>query len=328
MIIFLHGPDTFRSRQKLKRLKDKFKEEVDKSGLNLAILDGEKLEISEFETAISTPPFLAKKRMVVVENLIKKSRKLKIHNEILELLKKNNLDDIILIFWEADIAETKRKAKTTKSKNKALLQKLKNEKYVQEFQLFNLNAAKKWVTDEIKNRGGAISLSAVNLLVDFVGNDIWQLNSEIDKLIAYAKNREITNDDIQKSVKTKLDDDIFKLTDAIGRKDKATALKLISDQLTTGTAPTELLSKIVWQFRNLLLIKSFMEENGPAYPAQQLAFQVGLHPFVVKKTLAQSENYTLAGLKQIYSKTLKIDHKIKTSRVDPEVLFDLLVIKS
>ena len=47
MIIFLYGADTFRSREKLKSLKDRFIREVDRSGLNLIELDGEKAGIND-----------------------------------------------------------------------------------------------------------------------------------------------------------------------------------------------------------------------------------------------------------------------------------------
>ena len=53
MIIFLYGPDTFRSRRKLKEIKDKFIDQVDKSALNVEALDGTKLEMADFEKAYS-----------------------------------------------------------------------------------------------------------------------------------------------------------------------------------------------------------------------------------------------------------------------------------
>lgn len=331
MIFFLYGPDTFRSRQKLKGLKDKFIKEVDKAGLNLTTLDGEKLETPEFEKAISTSPFLAKKRMVIIEDLIAKNPGQKIQKEILEVLDKNNLDNIILIFWEGKLDEAKKQKKKSKisvRRSSLLFERLKKEKYVQEFKLLELAEVKKWAITEIKKRKGKINSAALSLLTDFISNDLWQMSSEIDKLLAYKKNQEITVEDIQNLVKTKLDDDIFKLTDAIGQKDKKLALKLIADQFKSGVKPTELLAKIIWQFKNLLLVKSFVSNQGTGYPTERLVYQLNLHPFVVKKTSAQIKNYNLADLKKIYSQLLKIDYKIKTSQVDPEVLFDLLVVKS
>lgn len=331
MIIFLYGPDTFRSRQKLKELKNKFVAEVDKAGLNITELDGEKLDVQEFETAASTPPFLAKKRLVVVADLIAKNKGQKIQKEILELLNKNNLETTILIFWEGELGAKIKKpsrSKTAVRRSNLLLDRLKDEKYAQEFKLLEPAGVKKWAENQIKNRSGQIELKALDLLVDFIGNDLWQFNSEIDKLIAFCKTKKIGVNDVQTLVKTKLDDDIFKLTDALGQKNQSLATKLIADQLKSGTSPAELLSRIIWQTKNLLLIKDFVEQNGSGYSDNRLNYQLGLHPFVIKKTITQISNHQLADLKLMYQRLLAIDYKIKTSQINPEVLFDLLVIKN
>jgi len=332
MIIFLYGPDTFRSRQKLKELKNKFIAEIDKAGLNITNLNGEDLDVAEFERSTSAMPFLAKKRLVIIENLIAKNKGQKIQKEILEILAKNHLDDTILIFWEGDLEAGKTKkparSKTTTRRSQLLFDRLKKEKYCQCFPLLDLPEVKKWLAGEVKNRDGKIDSDAAALLTDFVGNDLWQLNSEVDKLLAANRGGKITAEGVQLLVKTKLDDDIFRLTDALGQKNRSLALKLIADQLQSGTGPTELLSKIIWQFKNLLLVKSFMEKNGAGYNDSRLNYQLGLHPFVIKKTLAQAKHHDLKNLKSVYRQLLNIDYKIKTSATNPEVLFDLLVVKN
>ncbi len=327
MIIFLYGPDTFRSRQKLTELKDKFTGEIDKAGLNLVTLNGVELEPAEFERAVATPPFLAKKRMVVIEDLITKNRGQKIQKDILDILGKNQLEDTIIIFWEGDLGDRGGKSKTLVKRSRVLLQRLKKEKYVQEFKLLQPLEVKKWTALETKKRGGKINPDALSMLVDFIGNDLWQINSELDKLLAYCKNKAIKIEDVQNLVKTKLDDDIFKLTDAIGQRNKKMALKLISDQFASGISPTQLLAKIIWQFKNLILIKDFVETNGSGYSTERLIYQLGLHPFVIKKTMYQIKNYKLEDLKKLYSHLAEIEHKIKTSQLEPEVLFDLFIAK-
>lgn len=329
MIIYLHGPDTFRSRRKLKEIKDKFIREIDKSALNIEILPGQGLETQEFEKAISTPPFLAKKRLVIIEDLISKNKGQKVQKEILETLDKNNLDETIIVFWEGDAGSAKAyRSKTSQKRSGLLLNRLKKEKYAQEFNLLTEGETYRFAAEEIKKRGGKIEPGALSLLTSLIGNDLWRLSSEIDKLLAYAKNKEIKVEDIEKMVLTKLDEDIFKLTDALGQKNKKLALKLISDQLKSGTSPTELLAKITWQFKNLLMLKSFIEQNGDGYPSTRLTYQLGLHPFVVKKTMSQVALHQLTDLKKSYKSLLAIDYKIKTSQINPEVLFDLLVVKS
>ncbi|NUM25939.1 MAG: DNA polymerase III subunit delta [Candidatus Buchananbacteria bacterium] len=329
MIIFLYGPDTFRSRQKLSQIKDKFIREIDKSGLNVQTLSGAKLDPAEFENAVFAPAFLAKKRLVIIEDLISKNKSPKIQKEILDILNNKIITDTILVFWESEIGPAKaKKTKSTTSREQNLLAKLKKEKYAQEFELLNTSDVVRFAADEIKRRGAQIEPGALRLLVDLTGNDLWQLNGEVDKLINYAKARVITTNDVELLVKTRLDDDIFKLTDALGQRRKSLALKLIADQLQSGTAPTELLAKITWQFKNLLLVKDFMERHGASYPPARLSYQIGLHPFVIKKTAEACRHYQLENLKKIYRHLLVIDYQLKTSQTSAELLFDLLVIKN
>jgi DNA polymerase-3 subunit delta len=265
-----------------------------------------------------------------VEDLISKNKKKKIQEEVLEVLDKDGSKDTVIVFWEGGLGNDKTKKARSKAGTKSsglLLARLQKEKFAQEFKLLDETEVYRFTANEIQSRGGEIEPRAARLLTDLVGNNLWQMNSEINKLIAYSPDKQITVEDVEQLVKTKLDDDIFRLTEALGQKNKHLALKLISDQLKSGTSPTELLSKIIWQFKNLLLVKNFVEENGSGYVSNRLTYQLGLHPFVIKKTVAQVRNHQVADLKKIYHHLMTIDYKIKTSQTNPEVLFDLLVIK-
>ncbi|MDD2807233.1 MAG: DNA polymerase III subunit delta [Patescibacteria group bacterium] len=329
MIFFLAGPDTFRSRRKLAEIRQKFITEIDQSAINIEALNGELLEVNTFSNAVFTPPFLAKKRLIIVENLLGKNKTAKTETEIFEIINGHKLDDVIIVFWEGELAGKKiTKKKSTRKHSGQLLARLKQEKYAIDFPLLNSAAVVKFASAEFARKKVAIEAAAIKLLTDLTGNDLWQLNSEIEKLTAFAQGKSITAAMVSELVLTKLDDDIFKLTDAIAQQQKPLAIKLISDQLQAGTMPTELLAKITWQFRNLLLVRGFIEANGGGYPASRVAYQLGLHPFVLSKTSQQVKNFSLADLKNKYQNLLAIDHKIKTSQADPEVLLDLLVIKN
>lgn len=328
MIIFLYGSDTYRSRKKLEEIKQKFINEVDKSSLNIQKLDGANFETVEFEKAVFTPPFLAKKRLVIVENLISQTKNQKRQKEILDIINKKDLTHAVVIFWEGASASLAKKEKFASKKPSLLLGRLKKEKFAQEFNLLNQSEIQHFIKEYVKIHRGLVDPSAISLLAQITSNDLWHLSAELDKLLAFAGDKLITTNDVMMLTKNKLDDDIFKLTDALGQKNKALALKLISDQLKGGTSPVELLTKITWQFKNLLLIKSFADTNGSGYPDARIGYQLGLHPFVIKKSLAQAKNFNQAKLKEIYHQLLNIDLKLKTSQLDPEVLFDLLVVKS
>jgi len=319
MLIFLYGPDTFSSQQKLKSLKEKFIAEVDKSALNLETIDGIKLDINKFRASVLAEAFLAKKRMVIIENLFLKPQK-KICHEILKTLNEIKNQNII-IFWDQEV-----KVKKAGESCLVLYEKLSKEKYSQKFELLTEPALRKWIVAKVKKEKGEITPQAINILVDWVGNDLWQMNSEIDKLLAFCKNKAIDEKAVSLLTKSKLEENIFELTDALGHKNKARALKLISDQLQSGTPETVLLAKITWQFKNLLLVKSLAEKDL-TYASNQIASQLSLHPYVVKKSLGQVRNFSLDDLKKIYNQLLTIDFSIKTSQVGAETLFNLLVSK-
>lgn len=318
MIIFLHGPDTFRSKRKLSEIISKFKKQVDPSGLNITKLSGEKLESSELQEALSASGFMAPKRLIVVEDLIGKHRGKKVHTEILEMLK-NLSEDKVLVFWEGDISS---------KKTNALAKVLKKEKLAQEFSLLSGPALTKYITDEVANKGGKIAPQAASLLSANIGNDLWKANGEINKLIHFAGDQTINVEHVQELTNSKLDDNIFKLTDALANQNTKEALKLISHQLEVGTSPIELVSKISWQFKTLLLVKSFTESNGEGYAPARIASSLKLHPFVVQKTLQATKKHDLNALKKHYQNLITIDRKLKTSQASPEALLDLFLIRS
>ncbi|MDD5340868.1 MAG: DNA polymerase III subunit delta [Patescibacteria group bacterium] len=320
MIIFLFGEDTYRSSQKLEELKAKFNREVDSSGMNLVSLDGAKLKFEEFNQQVKASPFLARKRMVIIKNLISENKSKEIQKEIVELLNeewKNNKDDNIIIFWE-NISAPRSASKD------ALWKRLAKEKYAQEFEPLKPNQISAWAEKEIKERGGKIDRAAANLIGALVGNDLWQLSNELEKLLNYSSAKNITSKDVENLVKAKFDDNVFNLVDALGNKNKKLALKLMSDQFSLGSNELELLGMLIWQFRILLLIKD-QQRGKPNLSQAEAAKKLGIHPFVALKSLERARNFTLEQLKNIYSQLLNIDLKIKTSATKPRLLFDLLI---
>ena len=84
MIIFLHGPDTYRSKKKIEELK----KERNFSDSNIVILEGEELSPEELHRVFLTPDLLSSKRLVIVKNVIKKTKKEKVLEEILAIVDK------------------------------------------------------------------------------------------------------------------------------------------------------------------------------------------------------------------------------------------------
>lgn len=311
MIIFLYGEDSYRSRQKLEAIKQRFIK-TDKSGLNLTLLQSEGLDFDEFKKAVEASGFLGQKRLVILENPISQSEP-----ELTEKLIKYQTDkikseEVIIVFWEKNQIDQRGK----------LFKYLKKNAQEQEFKLLGGHQLNKWIEETVKERGGTIDSQAVEKLAAYVGPDLWQMSNEINKLIAF--NPHLTAENVGGLVKSKIENNIFNLIDALGRRDKKTALERLHEQEELGQNEIYILTMIVYQFRNLVKVRDCLEQGMPAY---LIAQKTGLYPFVVRKSLAQARNFSKEGLKKIYQRLLDLDLAIKTGRIEPKVGLDMLIME-
>jgi len=320
MIIFLYGPDTYRSKKKLNQLIEKFKRERDPSGLNITILEGSNISLELLHQALFTTGFLASKHLVIIRDLIKKYKKEDIFKELISKIEKiGKSEDIQVIFWEESINVSK-----LNDRKRKFFNLLKKGKYVEKFELLKPEQISIWIKQEIERQGGKIDYVAIRKLAAYVENNLWQLSNEINKLIAYKLDKPITSSDIDLLVEAKIDNNIFRLVDAVAEKNRRRALQLINEQLKKGVAWGYLLTMIIKQFRNLLLVRDKLDREG-FVSSQSLAKELNIHPFVAQKSLVQARYYSLKKLKKIYEELLDIDAKLKSERVSPELLFDLFV---
>lgn len=306
MILFLYGSDTYRSRQKLKEIVCHY-QKTHKTGLNLKYFDLKEKNFQDFKDSLAPMPMFAEKKLFILFEAFSNPG---FKQAFLKWAKEKGEKDNIVVFYEAGSPPS----------NDLLFKFLKEQGKTQEFALLSGLKLKNWLKKEISKYQAAISPAAVDKLVEFVGDDLWQMNQEIKKIAAYTK--DIGEEDIKLLVKAKIDTDIFKTIDAIAQKDKKTALALLRQHLDKGDNPLYVLSMINFQFRNLLSIKDLIERGNPW---QTIFQQAKLHPFVIKKCLKQAERFTLDELKRIHHRIFQTDLDAKTGRIEPETALDLLI---
>jgi len=304
MIIFLHGPDNYRLREKLKDIVEQYKRNH-KSGLNLKFLDGAKLDYQDFKEEFQQASMFKEKKLVVLNDVLDNEE---FKKSFLENYQKFAKSDDIIVFCEEKEVSVK----------DPLVKLLLKEAKTQDFPLLNGAKLKNWIRKETDKYGLKLDPQAVDKLSVFVGNDLWQLDNEIKKLAAYKKGGRVSNKDIGLLVKPKIEPDIFKTIDAIAKRDKKTALALIHQHLEKGDNPIYLLHMINYQFRNMLVVKDLLERGKSPNQAK-------LHPFVVRKSLELAQKFTLEELKKIYHKIFKADFNIKTGKLESEAALDLLI---
>jgi len=296
---------------------DKFKVDRDPQGFNVVELDCDKETGANIMQQLLTAPFLAEKKMIVLKNLLSASEHKDFLSELMTRIDGKRLpEENIILFWEGN--------DTFKTKNaKTLFEKLKKEKFVQSFPEMRGLELSNWVKSEIVSRGGKIEPKALNFLLQNFGNDMWSLSTIIDQLLSYTS-QEISLEDVQKFLGEKVDDNIFNLIDFIVGKQKNKVFKMIRKQYENGEDAQFIFAMILRQFRILLELREVYEKQDNMHSAD-LAKILGIHPFVVTKSMAFVKRYTLNQIKDIYLKLLEIDTKTKTGQGGQSFLLDVFV---
>jgi DNA polymerase-3 subunit delta len=292
MIIFLYGKDDFRSLQKLKQIIFRH-QKLYKTGLNLKFIDCKKHEFEHFRDQIRTKSMFQEKKLFVLKDIF-------------------------------SAPEFKQKGEISQ-KDPFFLFLQKNSRR-QEFALLEGKKLEAWITKQAQKHKAQIKTEAIKLLIQYAGNNLWQISNEIKKLVNYkagALKPVISQKDIKVLVTPKINLNIFKTIDAIAEKNKQKALSLIHQHLKKGDSPSYLLSMITFQFRNLLIVKEKSTYFGNINAAG--ARGLNMHPFVFRKSLWLSQKFSLEQLKKIYQKIFQIDLAIKTGKIEPELALDLLM---
>ncbi len=320
MIFFLYGEDSFRSYERVLEIKKKFLES-DKSGSGLSSFNAgeENYLFDKIKNTFGISSLFSSKRLVIVKRLISSGSSLD-QEKILEFLKSNQEsilkdNDWVGIFWEDNLPK----------KNGSLFKFLEKNSKKQNFENMTGQKIGQWVLERLKelNPEAKISKSALEKLIAYSGGEAVVLEQEIQKLFNHSFPGMISEADVENLVKAKIESNIFETVDALGSGNKKKALELLHKHLEKGDDPFYLFSMFAYQFRNILKVSDLRENGVPnEYEISRIA---KLHPFVVKKSLAQGRNFGMPKLKNIYEKLGIMDMEIKTGKLDIRLALDKFV---
>jgi len=302
MIIFLFGPDTYRSRLKLKEIIERYKK-IHKSGLNLIFIDLEEKNYKDFLEKFQPVGMFKEKKLIIIENV---SKNFEFKENFKKGIKKISNSKEIVLFYEGEVEKDE------------FLKNLKKNSQWQEFKLLEGENLKVWVKKEIKKLGGEIEEKALEKLIEFVGSDLWRIENEIKKLVNFQGKKRVELKDVRILVKPETETDIFETIDAIARKQKSLALKLVQRHLEKGDSPFYILAMINFQLRNIILVKDLIQKKKPL-------IKIGLRPFLLQKTIYLARKFSFQEIKRVYQKMFELDLKIKAGQIKPDVALDLLV---
>ncbi|MCK4891193.1 MAG: DNA polymerase III subunit delta [Candidatus Pacebacteria bacterium] len=344
------GDDDFTIAEEIKKEKEDFEK---KSGsINIHEIDWNDQSLSKDEKlaklqdALMSGSLFSSDKLLIIKNSLFSLSKKKKEDEseeknsgsndekeklILKYLE-NSQKEIKIFFIEEGLDKRKKIYKELLRLEKLGLVKIKEFNIPSDFKFEN------WIKDRIEKFGENIKKDAINVLAISLGKglaqkdrsgkmnqayNLWEASNEIEKLISYCNGREILKEDVELLVKSKVDMNIFNLIDSISSGNKNKAVLLLNKQLEEGLNENYILTMFVYQFRNLIKIKSLLNQG---LVNQQIVSQTKMHPFVVQKSVKQCQKFDTQTLKKIYKKLFDADLAIKTGKMDARLVLDLIVV--
>ncbi|MFH1711771.1 MAG: DNA polymerase III subunit delta, partial [Patescibacteria group bacterium] len=208
MIIFVYGDNSFSASVKVEEMRQRYLDKFDVSGMNLVEFNAEKIGLGDALQAIQSPPFISEKRMVILKDLLGKLKKKDDIEPWIEGLKKTP-DSTIVILFDREAVEKIEKHGLYKT-----LQ-VHPDFYKYPFPVLSGSQLTSWVRGYVKKINLNIQDHLLQQTVGLVGNDLWQLSLELDKLAAHAGSKPITEQMISDLVRANFEDQIFAFIDAV-----------------------------------------------------------------------------------------------------------------
>ena len=342
-LYLLYGEDQFSLSQDVEKIKtvnlppgaedfNYTRIDASRSGFNLE-------EVFEISNAF---PFLSEKRLVVVKELFTrlgksgdsekpaprqsskgnaKTRTLAVatpRERFIVFLEKIP-DTTVLVLCENKVA-----------KNDLVFKAIQKYGQVQEFIPPKGLHLEKWIMARSYFHKIKLEPQAASLLAQFFGSDLWRIENELQKLIAYAgEGHPITSDMVEKVSVEVRDTPIFKLTEAVSRKELADALLQLNRIRSESTLARAGLARYVFngiirQIYDLLRVREMALSQRNS---NEIASALGMHPFVAEKNLNLSRKFSAGRLDFLYHRLTELDYADKTGHADLSSELDLLLVE-
>ena len=180
-------------------------------------------------------------------------------------------------------------------------------------------------TEVIKNklRDYKIDNKSITLIKEKLNNQSSLIDSELDKLINYKDDLNITIDDINYVISNYPNIDFFKFIDDIIKKNTKESIKTYEELLKLKEEPIKIIVTLANQFRLMYQAKKLYQMG---YTEANIADTIKEHPYRVKLAILASKNYKDEEILDNLKKLGNIDLNGKKGLLDMKVALELFIL--
>lgn len=282
------------------------------SDFDKEVLYGENQSFTNIIGLASTFPFGSEKKLIIV----KQAEKLKDKKEKKEIVSyfESPAEFTVLVFLHEG---------TITNPTSEPYKTLANQGYLFEAKELKGKSLIDWLISTVEKSGKTISYDNAQLLTDISGENRNTLESQLEKIFIYVgDNKDITIESIRGLSTSLKQYTIFDLQNAIGKKNKSAALKVVFNLLKNGMEPIQVIAMLNKYFTSLARLNELTTSNTNEF---QVARIMGTHPFYLKDYYNARKMYSDKHLTAAFSALLKADLSIKTTSLDDYTLLGVLI---
>lgn len=302
-VYFFYGEEDFNIEQEIEKLK----KGLDKNFLEMSFKTYDNPKFPDLISILRTQPMMFGKMLVVINCLdyFSKTFDDKEIKQIAEVLEENN-DNLDIVF----VAQLKRDEGKKLDSRKKFFKTLS--KYnAQEFAViptYKTAELEGWIIKQAKAKKLKMDTGAATAMISQIGNNLRQLDTELDKLQLMAYPQNVITPDMVKEICIS-NEDLFAFSDYLleGKKDLALReyRKLLEKKYCM-----EIVSTLQTMLRRWIILKAKSSECTP----MELSRLTGQHEYVVKLTLQKLKKTNLKDLVKLKQNITEAEFKIKSGQ--------------
>lgn len=307
-VYILYGEEAYLRNQYKDKIKNALLGEGD--AMNFHYFEGKDVRVGEVIDLAETMPFLAERRVIMLEN----SGLFSHGGEELANYLASLSQTAYFVFVESTVDKRSKLYKAATAKGRAI-----------EFKAQDEMTLKRWILGFLKKENKNITERDLNLFLDKTGSGMENIRGELEKLLCYCLERDvITAQDIEAVCTKQVSSQIFDMINAVAERRQKVAMDLYYDLLTLKEPPMRILFLITRQFNLLLQVK---ELKNKGYDANTIGDKVGLAGFIARKYVAQAAKFKEADLRRALTDCVEAEEAVKTGRMNDVMSVELLIVK-
>jgi DNA polymerase III subunit delta len=174
-------------------------------------------------------------------------------------------------------------------------------------------AIHRWIADQFKLYKTSAEPEACRLLSELVGDDLYELAGEVDKIATWANGAEVTEADVEALVAPRAGSPPWTLTDAWGARDVGGVLRATERMLDrTGDPVSRVIPRLVGSLTNhVRRARQAQRLDEQGIGAGEAAAKLGIKPYPAQKLYSQVRNFSGAELDAALIRLAELDQALK-----------------